>query len=474
MHDRIGFGLLLTILVAAELTCSLESTMIYVALASLYQEYGDPAHVGWVITAFLLTAAGTAAVCGRLGDIYGRSRMLVITLGVAAAGSALSAVASSLTMIIAGRVLQGASMAILPLCYGLLREHAAKDQIAFGVGILGATYSIGVAMGAVIGGVIVETLHWQGIFVVSGVLAGFTLLLVILVLPSSPVRRHEGPFDVPGALLLVPGVALLLLSIERVSKDGLGSGTALSMLGTGIFLIAVWIWHELRHPNPLIQVRLLYSREILFANLGMFLFALGPLLQVIVLMPLLQQPTWSGVGLGVSAITAGLFKTPSNITASLVTVAAGYFARRIGLRQIVLIAILTCTVSWTIAIFYHQSVWMIVAFLTVLMAPAASVAFAFIPNLVLEAAPEDRVCEATGLTQVIRSIGMAIGAQLLALQLSTGMVSNPNGNGQQLPSDAAYTLAMIYIALFSLLSFFAILYVPKRHAKQMESALVTA
>lgn len=98
-------------LVLAELTCALESNMIMVALSKLYELYGDPVHVGWLITAFSLASAASATLCSRLGDIFGRRRVLLIMLGVACVGSVISATSHDLNIIILGRVLQGASMA---------------------------------------------------------------------------------------------------------------------------------------------------------------------------------------------------------------------------------------------------------------------------------------------------------------------------------------------------------------------------
>lgn len=104
----------------AELTCSLESNMIYVILSPLYEEYGDPVLVNWMLTAFMLTSFGAAAIVGRLGDVFGRRRMMMVMLVVAAFGSMLSALSNDLIIVIVGRAFQGATMGILPLCYGVL------------------------------------------------------------------------------------------------------------------------------------------------------------------------------------------------------------------------------------------------------------------------------------------------------------------------------------------------------------------
>jgi len=304
-------ALIVTALIIAELTCSLESNMIYIAMSRLYQQYGDPARVGWVVTAFLLAAAATAAVGGRLGDIYGRRRVLLASLGTALTGSVISAVSPDLAWIIVGRTLQGASMAILPLCFGLVREHWPPRRVAFGVGLLGGTYAIGSGLGVTLGGYLIDHGNWQNIFVASGALAALALIGVLAVVPPSPRQPRTGKLDIVGGLLFVPAVTLILLGLSNL-RQWREPSTGLSIVA-GVVLLVLWARHELRHPDPLIDVRMLRNGQIARANLVITLTAFGPLMVNLVLFPLMQQPTWTLVGLGVAATVAGLIKIPTNI-----------------------------------------------------------------------------------------------------------------------------------------------------------------
>jgi len=143
-------------LVIAEISSSLEVTMVYTALPSLTRAFHDPGGVGWIITACLLVSAAAAALCGRLGDLYGHRRLLLIVLAVTASGSFVSASSRSLPGIIAGASLQGSCGAILPLCLALIRQHAEPSRVPTTVGIVLAAATGSAAVGLALGGLLVD------------------------------------------------------------------------------------------------------------------------------------------------------------------------------------------------------------------------------------------------------------------------------------------------------------------------------
>ncbi len=130
-----------------EMAVNFESSMIYAALPKLIRAFGDPVQAGWLVTAHMLISAATAPVAGRLGDIHGRKRIIMVLLGIALGGSLLSAVSTSFTLVLAGRALQGLSSAVIPLSIGVLRESLPSRRVPFGVGLLTAAQSAGAALG---------------------------------------------------------------------------------------------------------------------------------------------------------------------------------------------------------------------------------------------------------------------------------------------------------------------------------------
>ena len=436
-------------LVLAELTCSLESGMLYVALSDLYRDYGDPISVGWLLTAFTLTSAASAAVAGRLGDLFGRRRVLLFMLALAFAGSALSAMTSNLTIIIVGRAIQGISMAVLPLSFGVLREIIAKRDMGLAISTIGATYAVGGGLGVILGGAIVDNFDWHGIFIVSSAMALVAIIMVLIFVPGVARKPVTGPIDLVGGVLFAPAVAMVLYGVS----EGSGRGWSVSLVAimlAGLALLAFWFRHEWRLAIPLIDVRQLAKREVGFANLALGAIALGPLLGPAMIMPMLQQPVWTGIGFGIAATTAGLAKLPGNVTAAIGTLFSGALSRRINVRTIMLVAAIGSALGWFGLAFMHDDFWLVFILMTLLIVPTGTIILSMIPQIVIQAVPEDRTSEATGLSQVVRAFSKAIGTQLIALCFASEMIATPEGGSY--PAESAFVTAFVVTGCLSLVS----------------------
>ncbi|MET0657740.1 MAG: MFS transporter [Steroidobacteraceae bacterium] len=458
--SRRSVALLLFALTIAELSSAFEVSMIYAAMAAFIREFGDAHRVFWLITAFLLVSAGAAAICGRLGDVYGRSRVMLVVLSLAAVGSLISAVSSTLEGIILGRAIQGASAAVLPLCLGLVREHLPASKVPFGVALMIATASVGGGVGIVLGGVIIDNLTWHWIFYCSALIAGVGVLLVWLNVPRSRGKGWGGKVDIVGGLLFVPAIAALLLAISFGSRNGWAQPLTIACAIGGAIVLAAWIVYELRHPNPLISVRLLMDRRIAVANVAMGLTAMGAFQIAQVLALLLQQPVWTQVGLGVSATFAGLVKIPSNVSGLIGAPLSGAIAARRNARTALLLGSAVLALGWLAITFNHHEVWVIAA-LAIVIGVGTAMTYAAIPNLIIEGAPASRTSESIGLSAVIRGAFQAIGAQLVALSLASSTISQAANAKVSYPSQEAFTLTFGWITACCILCMIVALAVPQ-------------
>jgi MFS family permease len=460
LSDRpVAVALMFAALVSAELTCSLESGMIYVAMSGLYEQYGDPVSVGWLLTAFTLTAAASAAVSGRLGDLFGRRRVMLIMLVIAFTGSMLSALHSELEWIIAGRAIQGVSMAILPLGFGILRENLDERHLGLGVSLIGATYTVGGGIGVIIGGLVVDFWHWQGLFFISAGMALFSICFVLAVIPPSKPTSDESGLDIIGGVLFAPAVAIVLYGLV----EGAGNGwtpVTLCLVAGGIALLAFWAWYELRHPNPLIDIRLLGRSQVRLANLNIFAISLGPLLGPAIYLPFLQQPVWTGIGFGITATMAAIVKIPANVLASIAALGSGAVSKRVPVRTLMIISAVASLVGWAGLAGVHSNFWLSVSMIVILIVPAGSVLLVLTPQLVIGAVPEARTSEATGLTQVVRAFSKAVGLQVIALGLASAQVSSSDGT-TTFPGPSGYILVFLACAALSAWSLILMLRLPR-------------
>ena len=203
----------------AEITGSFETAMILAASRSLLADFGDPVLIGWLISGYLLIGAAVAAVAGRLGDILGRRQVLLILLAVGAAGSLISAVAPNYEVLLAGRLIQGLTGAILPLCIGLVRENLPPEKVSMGIGLMISGASAGTALGLVLGGWIVDNSSWHGVFFASALFCTTSFVLIYALLPRSP-RLPVGKIDWLSGVLFAPGILALLFYISNGPKTG--------------------------------------------------------------------------------------------------------------------------------------------------------------------------------------------------------------------------------------------------------------
>lgn len=437
-------------LIIAEVVCAFESVMMYSALPTMNRFYGDPVGVGWLVTGFLLVASASAAVGGRLGDLYGRSRVTIAMLMCAAVGSMISAWAPSLAWVIVGRAVQGLSGAIFPLVIGLARENLPRERVPIAIGYLGATAAIGAAVGLILGGVIVDHFPWHWIFYLSSGLAGIAILLALAFVPPSPRQPRTDKLDVVGGVLFVPAIALVLFALTNGRHWGWMDWRTLGMTAAGLITLATWARYEWAHPNPLIDVRQLAGRNLALTNLAAALFGLGASQVMLVMLLLLQQPAWTGIGLGLSATMAGMVKLPGNFIALVGGPLSGHITARYGGRAALICGSTVIAASWIALAISHDNLWFI-GTMMVFAGLGGSMTFAAIPNLIVEAVPQERTSEATGITVVVRQASAAIGSQIAIFLLATSTVSDPAMGPGVHAAPAAFQMTILAMAGVSIL-----------------------
>ncbi|TQF68475.1 MFS transporter [Rhodococcus spelaei] len=420
--------MIIAVLVAVEIISAFETAMVYAALPTFIVDFHtDAATAGWAVTAFLLVAAASAAVCGRLGDMYGRERVLIVLLATAAVGSIVSAVGDSMSWIIAGRAIQGVAGAILPLCIGLAREHLPPAKVPVAVAVISGSAVAAGSAALLIAGYMLDHASWHMIFVVAAVYALGTIALVAFVLPWRPPKGTTEKVDYVGTIAFAPAIAAVLLGISKSTSWGWTDPATLGLVIGGMVALVLWVLWELRVTSPVVNVRQFTDRKFALTMLATLAISVGPMGVVQMLVPMiLQSPTTAPFGLGLTPTNAGWLSFVGSMFGFVCTPLSGRIAAKVGARVSMLLGTSLFLVGVVMMMAFHDS---LVGMMAMVIAVSVASAFAYtaLPNLLVEAVPEHATSEATGTNAVIRTGGSGIGTSIATMLLSsTALASGAN------------------------------------------------
>jgi EmrB/QacA subfamily drug resistance transporter len=419
--------------------------------------------VGWVLTAFLLSASVATPIIGRLGDMYGKERLLMIVLLMLAFGTLISAVASSLPLMILGRVIQGAGGGIFPLAFSIIRDELPTKRVPGAIGLVSSLLGIGGGAGVVLAGIITQHLSYHWLFWFPLVAILFTAYLTWRYIPESPVKT-PGHVNYRAAALMTAGISGVLLGITQTSTWGWGSPKTLGLLALGALLIVAWVLEERRSAEPLVDMRMMAIRGVWTTNAVAFLIGVGMYSSFILLPELVQEPASTGYGFGASVTAAGLFLLPATIAIVVVGQMAGILERRIGSRGSLIGGAVFALASYVLLVAdrSHESEIYLAAGL---LGIGIGLSFSAMANLIVQNVGREQTGVATGMNAVTRTLGGAFGGQIAA----TLLAGNLGAGG--LPTSSGFTLSflMCAIALAAALGFAVA--VPRRSANDLTASM---
>ena len=313
-HPRQHYNVTLAILVFAGIAFALQQTMIIPALPVLKEEFDtSTAWATWLLTGFLLSASVATPLLGKLGDQHGKERLLVISLSVFLSAPRRGARPEHR---LADRRPRrpGRRGRRLP---AQLRDHQGRvppEKVGPAVGAVSAVFAVGGGLGLVLSGLLIDHLSWRWIFWVGAVFVAVAVVLVYLFVPESPIKTPSR-LDIPGALLLSGGLVALLLALTEGDRWGWGSARILALFLAAAVLLSLWVVVELRVAEPMVDMRMLANRPVLFTNLTALIAGFA-LFGSFILVPTLLQlpPEVAAYGFGATATVTGLYLLPSSLT----------------------------------------------------------------------------------------------------------------------------------------------------------------
>jgi EmrB/QacA subfamily drug resistance transporter len=399
--------------------------------------------VSWVLTSYLLSASVATPVIGRLGDMYGKERLLMIVLALLSIGTVVSALSSSLALMLVGRVIQGAAGGIFPLAFGIIRDEFPRARVAAGIGLMSALLGVGGGAGVVLAGPIVDNLSFHYLFWLPLIPIVAATVLTHVFVPESPVRV-PGRINWTGAALMSVGLAAVLVAVSETATWHWLSAKTIGCIVAGIVLLALWVRSESRSDHPLVDMRMMKIRGVWTTNAVSLLLGFGMYSSFILLPQFVESPTRVGYGFGASVTQAGLFMVPSTLAMLVVGSQTGRLEKLFGSKVPLLAGGVVTAASFVLLAVARDARWEIYV-AAALLGSGIGLAFAAMANLIIENVGPAQTGVATGMNTVMRTVGGGFGGAAAASLLAgtVGATGFPTSRGY----TAAFTLCAVALAI---------------------------
>ena len=432
------------VLILGVLAPLLDTTIVNVALDTLGRSLQvSVADLQWVTTGYLLALALAIPLTGWATERFGARRMWLVALGTFLAGSVLAALSWNLGSLIAFRVLQGVgSGLLLPIMQTMLFRAAGGRPSGRTMALISLPVLVGPILGPVIGGLIVEHLSWRWIFYVNLPIIVAAVVVAVKYLPAD-VPAGRLPLDLPGLLLLSPGLAAAVYGLSRAGEDGPGSPTVAGPVIAGLLLIALFARHALRTAHPLVDLRLFADRSFATSSTVLLLAGLS-MFGAMLLLPLWYQQVQHR-----SVLAAGLLLAPQGIGIGLARV-SGVLIDRYGPRPLVLAGVvLTALGTLPFALADADASPVLLTGALVVRGAGLGTVIMAVMLSVYSGLGHGQIPHASSLTRILQQLGGSLGTAALAVVLQRGLAgaTTTAARAEGFRHAFAWALALTVVAL---------------------------
>ena len=414
-------------------------------------------NTAWAVTATLLAAAVATPVVGRLGDMFGKRRMLLLSIVLLIAGSVVCALSDSVIPMIAGRALQGLAAGVIPLGISLMRDVLPADRLAGSTAMMSASLGVGGALGLPSAAFIADNFNWHILFWASAALGAVAFALVLLILPESTVRAG-GRFDLTGSLGLSAGLITLLLAVSKGGDWGWTSATTLGLATASVLILLAWGLYELRTSQPLVDLRTTARPQVLFTNLASVALGFSMFAMSLVLPQLLQLPEQTGYGLGKSMLTVGLVLAPQGLVMMAMSAVSAAITKAKGPKVTLMIGALIVAAGYSLNIVLMSQVWHLVL-VSCIIGGGIGFTYGALPALIMGAVDPTQTGAANSLNTLMRSLGTSFASAIAGVVLAQ---MTTDFGGYPLPSENGFKVIMAIGAGAALLAFLFATFIPQR------------
>ncbi len=414
IHDRAKQGWLIALASIAVFMFCIDYSLVNISLPSIAKYFNATiAHVSMLPLAYLLVVTSTVLLFGKLGDILGFKKIFITGMVIFVTGTFLCSIAPTMNILLGLRVYQCIGEAMFsPMAIALVMIFLPPSIRGRALGLMATAQGLGFCLGSLFGGYINNYLGWQGVFYVNIPIGIFMIILAMKAIPSKQQRAGDTRIDYVGAILAFVSLSSLVYAITSISSLGIRDHSVVSCLAVSVITLALFIWQEIRTPNPILHMPLFLNRDFFFATASAFCV-------VMVYMGLiLLLPFYLNMVHGMSIMSAGLMLMVPSAMVMVSAPIAGIASDRFGSRIICALGVALTTLSFFIFSLLTPSSPTHSIIPSLVLAGIAIGCFLPANNkLVMMQAPSDKQGMASAVYKILNSTGGVFGVAILPLIL---------------------------------------------------------
>lgn len=427
-------------------------TMVLPAIPAFIRDFDMPYNTSsWILSSYMIAGAVATPIAGKLSDMYGRKKILLIVLAIYSAGILAGGFANSLPFMLAARAAQGVGISMFPIAFGIIREVLPEKRLAVGQSIFSATFPAGGTIGLLVGANIIQNYGWHATFFTVfpvAVLLGLFILKFIHVGSIQHTIENKMSIDIKGSVAFAVMIISFLGGISYLENNiGQGFESIIFFVVAGISL-AAFIAIEKKTSSPLIDFKLLTNKMLLFGILILLIVGLCTFMVYQTIPIMIQSP--QPLGFGGSELTTAVIQLPFMIIFLIGSIMSGFALNKIGNKRLTAIGTIVSTIGFFSLFLFHSSDYMVTITLAII---AAGLSLGFIGgfNIVLLSTPIQFAGIALGMTLLLNLIGQSIGPSIAGMfqQMHRATVQGVSGS---FPTPEAYNLIFLTAAVISLTS----------------------
>jgi MFS family permease len=452
-----------------------DETMILPAIPDFIRDFNiSYSTSSWLLSAYIIAAAVMTPIAGKLSDIYGKKKILLIVMAVYAVGILAGRFATNIEFMLAARAAQGVGMAMFPIAFGIIREVLPEKKLAIGQTIFSSTFSGGAVVGLVGGAAIIQNFGWQATFLaILPVAIALWLIIVRFVCVQSPASMEAGievgngnlsndqTIDTKGTLALAATIISFLAGISFLESNSASAGYQVAGLfaASGVSL-AAFILIEKRVHSPLLDFKLMTSKSFLPPTIILMLVFMSIFMVYLTIPVMIRSP--QPLGFGGDAVAVAGVQLPFMVVLLIGTIMSGFILNKIKNTKLTLIGTVISAIGFFTLLMFHSTESMVSLGLAIL-ATGLSLSITGAFNIILLSVPMQVTGIALGMTLLLNLVGMSVGPASAGVfqQMYQGTIE---GVARQFPTQDAYNLIFLTAALISLASVALALAVSRRKA----------